>query len=172
VSERPHLALVGLMGAGKTTVGEICARRLDRPFVDTDDLVEAMTGSTVKDLFAQGEAEFRAREREAVADACASPQPIVIACGGGAVLDRDSRRRLTQACRVVWLRGAPEVLAERVGQDGTDRPLLANAAPTATLARLAEARAVHYEAAADAVVETDGRTVDEVADAVIEAFES
>jgi shikimate kinase len=165
---RRHLVLVGLMGAGKTTVGERCAQRLARPFVDTDDLVQALAGRPVADLFAtDGEAAFRALERQAVADACASPIPLVIACGGGAVLDPTSRRLLHSAGFVVWLRARPGVLAERVDADQVERPLLAGGA-LPTLTRLAEARAPAYEGVADVTVTTDDRSPDEVADAVLE----
>jgi len=161
-----HVVLVGLMGAGKTTVGRELARRLGRAFVDTDELVETAAGATVAEVFAaEGESGFRARERVAVADACASPTPLVIACGGGAVLDPENRARLHDAGLVVWLRAPADALARRVG-DGRARPLLAGGATDATLARLAELRAPAYEAAADVVVDTDGRTVDEVVDAV------
>jgi len=164
---RRHLVLVGLMGAGKTTVGAACATRLARPFVDTDDIVEANTGMSVSDVFAhEGEAGFRALERRAVADACATPTPAVIACGGGAVLDGDNRRRLHRDGFVVWLQAAPSTLMARV-KDGSKRPLLQGRG-TATLERLAVVRAAAYEAAADAVVDTDGRTVPEVVDAVLE----
>lgn len=168
---RRHLVLVGLMGAGKTTVGERCATRLGRPFVDTDDLVETCTGRTVADLFAEGEATFRAVERDAVADACASPAPLVIACGGGAVLDPDSRRRLRSAGFVVWLRAAPQVLADRVQRDPVERPLLAREGRLATLTRLAATRAPAYDAAADVTVTTEGRSPDEVAAAVLEELD-
>lgn len=170
MTSKRHLALIGLMGAGKTTVGERCAERLQRPFVDTDLLIEAMTDRTIPELFANGEGEFRAWEREAVADASASPQPVVIAEGGGAVVDPENRRRMSASCYVVWLRATPEVLASRVEADGVNRPLLASYGATGTLARLAEARAVHYEAAADAAVDTDGLTVDQVVDAVLDAY--
>jgi shikimate kinase len=164
---RRHLVLVGLMGAGKTTVGERCATRLHRPFVDTDDSVQILAGRPVADIFAtDGEGAFRALERQAVTDACASPIPLVIACGGGAVLDPTSRRRLHTAGFVVWLRAGPRVLAERVAGDGIDRPLL-RAGALATLTRLAETRAAVYAAVADATVTTDDRTPDEVADAVL-----
>jgi shikimate kinase len=168
----PHVILVGLMGAGKTSVGEVCALRLERPFVDTDDLVEATTGASVADVFAeQGEAGFRELECAAVADACASPEPAVIACGGGAVLDAGNRRRIGSAGFVVWLRASADVLAARVGTGAAraQRPLLAPG-PAATLERLAAARAAAYEAVADAAVDTDACTVDEVADVVLEAW--
>lgn len=159
------------MGAGKTTVGERCAERLARPFVDTDDVVEATARRSVQELFAEaGESAFRALERDAVRDATASPAAAVIACGGGAVLDPENRRRLREAGTVVWLRATPAVLAQRVDADGVDRPLLASRGAVATLERLAVVRAAAYEAVADAVVDTDGRTVDEVADAVLEVY--
>jgi len=165
-----HLVLVGLMGAGKTTVGQRCAQILDRPFVDTDELIEATTRMSVADVFAtQGEQQFRAHERAAVADASASPTPLVIACGGGAVLDPENRRQLRAHGVVVWLRASPAELGSRVGADAADaRPLLAGGAPpAATLQRLSALREPAYEAAAHVQVDTEDRTVDEVADAVV-----
>ena len=167
-----HLVLIGLMGAGKTTVGERCAELLGRGFLDTDQLVEANTRMGVAEIFdAHGEQQFRVLEHDAVADAGASPDPLVIACGGGAVLDPDNRRILRSTGVVVWLRASPAVLGDRVG-DGT-RPLLAGAAPpVVTLERLAEVRAPAYEAAAHLSVDTEGHTVDEVAARVVEEFQS
>jgi shikimate kinase len=173
-ADAPHLVLVGLMGAGKTTVGYQCAKRLGRPFVDTDDLVETAAGMTVADLFAlSGEGRFRAMEREAVADACAAPRPSVIACGGGAVQHADNRRWLNTRGFVVWLQAPPEVLADRVGRgiERVERPLLAEG-PVPTLERLAAMRAGAYEAVADAVVDTAARSVGEVVDAVLEVYGS
>lgn len=164
--------LVGLMGAGKTTVGRRCAARLERGFVDTDDLVEANTGVSVTEIFERdGEAVFREHERAAVRDACASPVPLVIACGGGAVLDPDSRALLRERGTVVWLRASPAVLGARVGS-GKDRPLLVGeAGAVPTLERLAILRAPAYEAAADVVVDTDDCSVAEVAEHVVEEYE-
>ena len=103
-------------------------------------------------------------------DAIASPVPLVIACGGGAVLDADNRRRLRNAGTVVWLRADPSTLAARVGE-GSGRPLLAGGeAPVATLGRLAELRAATYEAGADVIVDTDGHTLDEIVDIVMEVL--
>jgi len=166
---RRHLVLVGLMGAGKTSVGARSAELLSRPFVDTDDVVEATTGTSVAELFAtQGESRFRELERRAVADACESPAPAVIACGGGAVVDPENRRRLRRAGFVVWLQAPPSTLMARVGT-GAERPLLSGRG-TATMERLAVVRAAAYEAVADATVDTDGRTIDEVAASVLEVY--
>ena len=92
---RRHLVLVGLMGAGKTTVGRACAERLGRPFVDTDDaIVTRAADAGRRDLRAPAaKPRFRELEREVVADVCASPDPLVIACGGGAIVDPENRRR-------------------------------------------------------------------------------
>jgi len=172
-SEAPrHLVLVGLMGAGKSTVGARCAERLGRRFVDVDDVVEGSAGRPVAEIFAtDGEPAFRALERAAVADVCASPAPLVIACGGGAMGDADNRRQVRTHGYVIWLTADADTLASRVGA-GTaraQRPLLAgDAAPAATLERLASVRAPAFEAAAHATVDTAGRTIDEVADAVLE----
>ena len=175
----PHLALVGLMGAGKSAVGARCATRLGRPFLDTDELVEVLAAATVAEIFAtEGEAGFRARERDAVAQAAASPEPLVVACGGGAVVDAENRRRLRGAAVVIWLRASPEVLAARVGR-GEGRPLLAGAVSAGgvlpanvqgVLGALAADRDDAYRAAAHATVATDGWTLDDVTDAVLKEY--
>jgi shikimate kinase len=167
-----HLVLIGLMGAGKTTIGQRCATELGRGFVDTDDLVTAQAGATVSEIFAaEGEAAFRERERTALADAVASPEPLVIACGGGAMVDVENRRAVRDTAFVVWLACAPDELASRVERDGTaSRPMLAAGPTVATLTRLAGLRSGSYEAAADARVSTDGRGVETVTAAVLAAY--
>ena len=165
-----HLVLVGLMGAGKTTVGARCAARLARPFVDVDDVVETLAGRSVREIFrTDGEGAFRELERQAVADVCASPDPLVIACGGGAVLDPENRRLLSGSGLVVWLRAEPDELARRVAgtEEDEPRPLLATGEPVDVLGRLLDVRSPSYEAAANVSVETEGRTIDQVTDAVL-----
>jgi shikimate kinase len=165
-----HLILIGMMGAGKTSVGARCAQLLERPFVDVDELVEATTGRSVAEIFGtDGEAAFRALESAALRDACASPAPMVIAVGGGAMEDADNRRLLTNST-VVWLRAEPEELARRVTADGTmTRPKLAGRGePVEVLGRLLALRSGVYESLADATVSTDGRDIDTVADLVVE----
>jgi shikimate kinase len=165
-----HLVLVGLMGAGKTTVGRRCAELLDRPFVDTDDLVVAAAGVPFDDIWsAEGEHGFRARERAAVADAAASPTPLVISCGGGAVLDGDNRRALRAHGVVVWLTASSTELASRLVHDDS-RPLLAVGDKTATLERLGTLREPAYEAAAHVRIDTDGRTPTDIAEEVLEEY--
>ena len=166
-----HLVLVGLMGAGKSTVGKRCAARLGRPFVDTDDVVVATAGQPIPEIFAAGgEARFREIERGVVADVAASPEPLVIACGGGVVLDPDNRRVLRASGVVVWLRASAEVLARRVGS-GANRPLLADD-PLGTLRRLERLREPAYEAAAHCVLDTDELDLDDVATQTLAQFES
>ncbi len=163
-----HLVLVGLMGAGKSTIGAACADRLGRPFVDTDRIVEALAGQSVAEIFTSGgEATFRTFEHQAVTDACASPQPLVIACGGGAVLDPENRGQMRAAGVVVWLRAAPAVLATRVHANLSDRPLLPETGAEQELERLAELRGAAYEGVAHVAVDTDGRSVEETVDVVL-----
>ncbi len=165
-----HLVLIGLMGAGKTTVGAECAQRLGRTFVDTDDLVVSTAHMTVEGIFADGgEPRFRQLEHVVVADVSASPEPLVIACGGGTVLDADNRRALRASGVVVWLRAPAATLVSRVG-DGSTRPLLRDD-PAGALARLVRLREPAYEAAAHACVDTDDLDVAAVADAVLSVFE-
>ncbi len=164
-----HLVLIGLMGAGKTSVGSECARLLGRAFVDTDDLVTQTAQMSVEGIFATaGETEFRRIEHDVVADVCASPEPLVIACGGGAVLDAENRRALRAAGVVVWLRAPASTLLTRVG-DGSTRPLLRDD-PAGALARLERLREPAYDAAAHAQVDTEALDIRQAADAVLSVF--
>ncbi|MBI2168102.1 MAG: shikimate kinase [Actinobacteria bacterium] len=154
------------MGSGKSSVASECARLLGWPFVDTDAAVEADAGCTVAEIFArEGEAAFRAREREQLARACAANEPSVIACGGGAVLDVENREAMKVSGLVVWLTASPEVLTERVG-DGSERPLFGDD-PRGALERLAAERADAYAEVAEVAVDTSQMTIDDVAAEVI-----
>ncbi len=171
MSRARHLVLIGLMGAGKTTVGRACASDLGRGFVDTDDLIGTQTGRSIPELFATvGEEGFRAAERSAIADVVAAPEPLVVACGGGAMVDAENRRAVRDEF-VVWLTADPAVLAARAtAQVDVERPLLAGGDPGVMLRRLADQRADAYGAAAHATVPTDDGTVDAVAAAVVAAY--
>ena len=150
-----------MMGAGKTTLGRRLARKLGRPFIDSDQQIEVTTGRTVREIFeADGEPVFRALEAEALADALATTSPSVIAAAGGTVLSEENRARMREGGQVIWLRADPDVLAERV-RNGVHRPLLADD-PAQVLHDLDAARRELYQEVADHVVDTAGRSPDEV----------
>lgn len=164
-----HLVLVGMMGSGKTTVGRAAARRLGRPFFDSDAQVEAKLGKTVAQIWRDsGEPAFRGFESEVLREALASPVPAVIAAAGGVVLSPDNRELLAGSGRVVWLRVRPETSAQRV-KGSTHRPLL-DGDVEATLARLAHQREPLYSEVSDAVVDVDGLDVDTVVDRVLDGW--
>lgn len=164
----PRVVLIGPMGAGKSTVGRILAERWGVGLRDTDDDVEAADGRTISDIFVEsGEEHFRALERDAVAQALAEHDGV-LAVGGGAVM-ADSTRAALDGHRVVFLRVGLSDAAARVGL-GTSRPLLLGNV-RGTMKALLEERAPIYDSVAVAVVDTDGRTPDEVADLVEEALD-
>jgi len=162
-----HLVLIGLMGSGKTTVGRVAASRLGRPFFDSDAMVEAHTGRTVREIWlTDGEPAFRALETEVLVEALDSPVLAVIAGAGGVILSEKNRTALrTSGARVVWLRADPKLLVERVKSAG-HRPLLDDD-PEGTLQKMYEERAHLYRDVADAIVTVDNRSVSEVVEAVL-----
>lgn len=164
------LWLVGMMGSGKSSVGSEVADRLGLDFVDTDELVAAVTQSTISDLWSRtGEETFRRLESQMIASAAAG-EPVVVATGGGVVLDDDNIAAMRGSGVVVWLNASPEVLAERVGRDST-RPLLASSDdPVKALWSLLEEREERYAQAAHAVVDTDDRPIPEIVEQVLELW--
>jgi shikimate kinase len=163
-----RILLVGMMGAGKTTVGRLVADRLGWPYLDSDAEVERSTGRTVPEIFAaDGEQAFRDEERRVLAESVAGDGPAVVSVAGGAVLDRGNRQLLARSGTVVWLRARPDTLAARVGS-GDGRPLL-GADPAGELVALAAVRDPLYASVADGVVDVDDLTAVEAADAVLAA---
>ena len=153
-----NLFLVGMMGAGKTTVGRILARRLRRPFVDSDHEIERRCGVRIPVIFdIEGEAGFRQREAQVIAELTAT-EGIVLATGGGAVLAEENRRCLASRGTVVYLHALPETLHARVCQD-RNRPLLATPDPLGRLRQLYAERDPLYRSVADIVVETGTQSV-------------
>jgi 3-dehydroquinate synthase len=162
--------LVGMMGAGKSTVGRGLARRLGRRFVDTDLEVERSAGASVAEIFArEGEPAFRRREREAIEHVDGG---AVVALGGGAIQQPGAREHLAGTGTVVYLRARPETLLARVG-DPDSRPLLAGLAPERRLERLRELlaeRRAAYESAS-IVLDTDAIPAAEVIEALAQKIE-
>lgn len=159
----PVMVLVGSPGAGKSSVGRRVAERLGLPFVDTDHLIEADAGMSVPDIFVtMGEDEFRKREAAAVAESMTGDG--VVALGGGAVM-RAETQELLAGQHVIWLKVAAPDAANRVGLN-TARPLLLGNV-RGTLAALLEQRTPIYEALATQTVDTSGRSLREVTEAVL-----
>jgi shikimate kinase len=161
-----RLILVGMMGAGKTTVGRMLAERLGWRSFDSDAQIKEDTGYTVPELFAErGESAFRAEEERVLAEALAGDEPVVVSAAGGVVLSPANRALLTRSGTVVWLRADPGVLAARVG-DGTGRPLLDDD-PATVLASLYEVRRPLYESVATLAVDVGALTPDEVVERIL-----
>ncbi len=164
------LALIGISGAGKSTVASLIAATLGYEWADSDRELERRTGRTIPDIFAnEGEIAFREIEAAVAADLF-SHENVVIATGGGLPTTAAGRRALRPAF-VAWLRISPEVAAERLlsNPETENRPLL-EGDPVARLRVLAELRAQIYEVVADAIVVVDSMSPAEVADAVVAAF--
>ena len=150
--------LVGPMGSGQSAVGRQLARRLGLEFVDSDDEIAARTGVDIPYIFErEGEAGFRHREAEVI-DELTQRENVLVATGGGAVLDPASRTRLRERGHVVYLRTSVDQQLARTRRSET-RPLLNNPDPRGTLAQLFALRAPLYAEVAELTVDTDGRKV-------------
>lgn len=166
--DRP-IVLVGLMGAGKSTVGRRLARRLGLDFIDTDAAIEDAAGLSAAEMFERyGEADFRDGERRLVAR-LVDGQVRVIATGGGVFVDPRTRELLNQRSITVWLDAPVAVLADRTARRDT-RPLLRNGDPKGTLERLASERGRFY-AEAHLHVRSGGGAHSEVVDKILRALE-
>ncbi|MGW5634229.1 shikimate kinase [Streptomyces sp. NPDC003832] len=168
MSTAPVVVLVGPMGVGKSTVGQLLAERLGVGYRDTDDDIVAEQGRTIAEIFVdEGEPAFRAIEKEAVRRALGEHDGV-LALGGGAILDEDTRASLA-GLRVVYLSMDVEEAVRRTGLNAA-RPLLA-VNPRKQWRELMDARRHLYEGIATAVVATDGRTPEEVTQVALDALE-
>lgn len=165
---RQSVVLVGLMGVGKSTVGRRLASRLRLPFVDSDDEIESAAGMTVAELFEDfGETHFREGERRLIARLI-DGNTKVIATGGGAFVDPETRQLILQNATAVWLDADIEILAERVARRDT-RPLLRDSDPRIVLAELAAKRNPLY-AEAPVHVQSGAGAHEETVDRILEAL--
>lgn len=162
MNARRNVFLIGPMGAGKSTIGRHLASLLKKEFVDSDTEIEARTGVRIPVIFEiEGEDGFRRREVQVV-DELSQRDNLVLATGGGVVLNAANRAALSERGTVVYLRTQIDVLWERTRRD-RNRPLLQTANPRATLAELMENRAPLYESIADLIIDTDQRSPSAVA---------
>lgn len=165
-------ALVGMPGSGKSTVGRQLARRLGLPFVDLDQRLEELLGTSIREFFdAHGEEAFRDRETALLAELAAAPGPLVLSTGGGAVLRESNRAALCQGfAHVVYLRASPEEIYKRIKHDRT-RPLLQVEDPLARLRDLYRARDPLYRQTAHYVIETGRPTVGTLVNMIVMQLE-
>ena len=164
-----NVFLVGPMGAGKTTIGRQLARLLKREFFDSDREIEHRTGVNIPLIFElEGEPGFRSRERSVIDDLTLRPN-IVLATGGGAILDADNRKHLTERGTVVYLETSVDQQLSRTGRD-RNRPLLQTEDPKRRLEELLAVRDPLYREIADFAVPTDGRTARDVVNQILRAI--
>jgi shikimate kinase len=163
-----NLALIGFMGAGKTSVGRLAAEQLRFEFLDTDDLIQSRTGRTITEIFkTDGEPAFRAMERQVVSE-LATCERTVICTGGGLPTNPDNLTSLKTHALVVCLWASPEKIWERV-RNQSHRPLLHTPDPQAKIRELLTVREPFYKQA-DILLNTDIRSVREVAQQVVHQF--
>ena len=164
------LVLVGMMGAGKSSVGKRLAQALELPFKDADDEIERAAGLSIPDIFAlRGEGEFREGERRVIARLLDDP-PHVLATGGGAFINPETRALVKKKAVSIWLKADPEVLARRVGRKD-NRPLLQGKDPRQVLTELLAAREPTYSQA-DLIVESKDGPHQHTVDAILTALKA
>jgi shikimate kinase len=164
-----NIFLVGMMGAGKTTVGRALATRMKREFVDTDRVLVERTGVPVATVFEiEGEEGFRRRESAVLQEVCEQDE-LIVATGGGIVLDEANRRVMREAGTVVYLRARLESLWERTRHDSS-RPLLATPDPRGRLAELLRVREPLYREAAHIVVDSGPQSASTLVNRVLAAL--
>jgi shikimate kinase / 3-dehydroquinate synthase len=162
-----NIFLVGLMGAGKTTIGRLLARRLDLTFIDSDHEIEARTGATIPWIFEiEGEASFRRREADVIRE-LTSQNGIVLATGGGAVLNPASRALLAERGTVIYLRASVSSILQRTAHD-KNRPLLQTADPRRKLEDLTAQREPLYREIADVVIDTGRPNVQSMVQTILD----
>jgi shikimate kinase/3-dehydroquinate synthase len=166
VNSTTNIFLVGLMGSGKTTIGRALAKRLNKRFVDADHEIEARTGATIPLIFEiEGEASFRQREADVIRDLTAQ-EGIVLATGGGAVLNEQSRQFLKERGTVIYLRASVNSILQRTSYD-RNRPLLQTDDPKARIEELSQQRAPLYQEVAHIIIETGRPNVQSVVQTIL-----
>ena len=165
---KSNVALIGFMGVGKTAVGRALAEKLNREFVELDSLIEQKVGKSVPEIFRQnGEIAFRELEIE-VTKGVSRGKDLVVACGGGIVLNKINIDRLREESIIVYLTASPRVILKRTSGDGGERPLLKVDNPSSAIQGLLRFRKPFYERAADITIDTSKLDINAVAEQIID----
>jgi len=164
---KTNIALIGFMGVGKTAVGKVLAEKLGRSFVELDSLVEQKAGKSIPDIFQQdGETAFRELEIEVINEV-SKDKNLIIACGGGIVLNKINIERLRKSARMVYLTASPRVILKRVANEEGQRPLLEVDNPTLVTREMLRFRKPFYERAADIKIDTSELDINAVSEQII-----
>jgi shikimate kinase len=164
----PHIILVGISGAGKSTVGQAVAARLNREFMDLDQEIEKREQATVSELFAEkGEPYFRGKEHELTEELSKRPTAMVLAPGGGWITNSDVVALLRPPGRIIYLKVKPETAMTRIGPERATRPLLMRPDPLGELKRMLKQREPMFEKA-DSTIDTERLKVEQVVEQVIQ----
>lgn len=161
-----HIFLIGFMGAGKSTVAAELKELLNRECLEMDQMIVESQGMPISDIFDKyGEGHFRDIETQTLVD-LKEKEPAIVSCGGGIVVREENISHMNESGRIVLLTATPETIYERV-KDSTDRPVLNGNMNVEYIRELMEKRRAKYEAAADLIVATDGKGVDEICREII-----
>lgn len=165
---KTSIALIGFMGAGKSAVGKVLAKRLEKTFIEVDSSIERKAGKSIPRIFKEnGEIGFRELEIKVIKEIAASKNQI-ISCGGGAVLNRINIERLKQDSVIVWLKVSPSVVFRRTGLDVYTRPLLGGIQGSEDIRHLLNFRRPFYESSADFAVNTSKLSIDRVVNLILD----
>jgi shikimate kinase len=164
---KSNIALIGFMAVGKSAVGELLAQKTGKTFIEIDSMIEQKAGKSVKRIFME-EGEIAFREYEiAVIKHYSSHKNLVLACGGGAVLNKINIDRLKQEATIVWLTASIQSILERLKNSGDTRPLIKDKDREKEVQLLLRFRQPFYRSAADLKVDTTGQTIEQVVDKII-----
>ena len=165
---KTNIALIGFMGTGKTAVGQLLASKLSRQFIELDSLIEQKTGKPIPEIFQQdGEIVFRELEIE-VTKEVARKTNIVIACGGGVVVNKINTDRLREGCSIIYLTASPRAILKRVSNDEGQRPLLEVDNRAIAIQNMMKFRKPFYQRAADVTINTSKLHIAAIAEQIIE----
>ncbi|CRZ33669.1 shikimate kinase [Herbinix hemicellulosilytica] len=165
-----NIILIGFMGSGKTSVGKILSEKLNYDFKDTDEMIETLEDTTINNIFRlHGEEFFRDLETTLLLSLKDTMRNTVLSTGGGMPVRESNRKILKEMGQVVFLRASADSILKRLSGD-TTRPLLKNKNPKETAERLLAQRTPYYEEAADVIIDTDNKAIDDIVGEILNAI--